>query len=355
VLNISKQVTDWTFPANIRCEIQAGQLTLGTSLQVVAGPEPNPVRIPPGGFAHRDYSLKLPAEALGQVVIAFTGLDANRLVLEVQPPAVSESETPAKSGLAKALEQAVPKPFDPVRFFMAQFSPYQPFYFVAGLESPNAKFQLSLKYQLLNNEGPLAEKYPLLKGFNFAYTQTSLWDWNKPSAPFLDSSYKPELLYLWKHAAGGGPTNRFTLDLQLGFQHESNGKGGADSRSINIAYFRPTFTFGREEGLQLTLQPQAWIYVGSLSDNPDIARYRGYANLRAILGWQRGLQLSAIGYLGDRADRASLQLDLTYPMVRIWSNFNVYLDLQYFIGYGESLLLYNERSSAFRVGFALYR
>jgi len=31
------------------------------------------------------------------------------------------------------------------------------------------------------------------------------------------------------------------------------------------------------------------------------------------------------------------------------------LDAKYFLGYGESLLRYNERSSAFRLGFALYR
>jgi outer membrane phospholipase A len=31
------------------------------------------------------------------------------------------------------------------------------------------------------------------------------------------------------------------------------------------------------------------------------------------------------------------------------------LQAQYFTGYGESLLLYNQRSDAFRVGFALYR
>jgi outer membrane phospholipase A len=36
-------------------------------------------------------------------------------------------------------------------------------------------------------------------------------------------------------------------------------------------------------------------------------------------------------------------------------SFGVYLHAQYFIGYGESLLLYNERGTSFRLGFSFYR
>ncbi len=262
---------------------------------------------------------------------------ANNAGLSITPPPATES-----------------KPFDPGEFLKEHISGYEPMYFVAGPDSPNAKFQFSLKYQLLNNEGPLARKVPWLRGFNLAYTQTSLWDWNEPSAPFLDSSYKPEVLYDWERAMGG-PTNALRLDLQSGLQHESNGKGGTDSRSLNIAYLRPTLTLGRDDQFQVVLQPRAWVYLGDLSDNPDIAHYRGYADLRVILGWKQNIQLSAMGRVGSSAEKASLQLDLTFPLMRLWRNFNAYLQAQYFVGYGESLLLYNQRSTAFRFGFAIYR
>jgi len=266
---------------------------------------------------------------------------------EAQPPPGPESGTPAT--------ESEPKPFEPGQFLKEHLSGYEPMYFVAGPDSPNAKFQISLKYQLLNNKGSLARQVPLLKGLHVAYTQTSLWDWNQASAPFLDSSYKPEILYNWECVAGGGPTNWLRLDLQPGLQHESNGKDGADSRSLNIAYLRPTLTLGRDNHFQLVLQPCVWVYLGDLSDNPDIAYYRGYADLRAVIGWQQNLQLSAIGRLGSSGNKGSLQLDLTFPLMKLWRNFNAYLDAQYFVGYGESLLLYNQRSSAFRFGFAIYR
>jgi outer membrane phospholipase A len=138
-------------------------------------------------------------------------------------------------------------------------------------------------------------------------------------------------------------------------KHESNGKDGANSRSVNIAYLRPTLTLGRDAGLQLTLQPRAWVYVGDLSDNPDIADYRGYVDLRVIAGWKRGLQLSALGRMGKDGNHESLQLDLTYPTMQFFGSFSVYLHAQYFTGYGESLLEYNRKSEAFRIGFSLYR
>jgi outer membrane phospholipase A len=98
------------------------------------------------------------------------------------------------------------------------------------------------------------------------------------------------------------------------------------------------------------------VYVGNLDDNPDLPDYLGHFGLRAIVGWQRGLQLSAVGRLGDDPDHTSLQLDLTYPLMRLLGDsFSLYLQAQYFTGYGESLLGYDQRGSSFRIGLGLYR
>ena len=246
--------------------------------------------------------------------------------------------------------------FKPGQFFKDHFFGYEPFYFIAGAESPNARFQISLRYQLLNREGALAQKAPWLNGVSFAYTQTSLWDLAAPSTPFFDTSYKPELLYLWKDVDRGSWGENVDLDLQWGAMHESNGKGGVDSRSLNIVYFRPSVSLGKEDGFQVRLSPRVWFYTGGLDDNPDLKDYRGYVDLKTTFGWQRGFQLAATGRVGDDAEKASLQLDLTYPMMSLFSrSFSLYLHAQYFTGYGESLLLYNEKGDSFRVGFGLFR
>ena len=360
-LNPSSREVSWTFPQKIEGRIVSPQGASESRLELRDPAQAGEVKITPGAFARREYLLPVPETVTGQVVVMFPQLNANPVVLDtVAPPqvagtAVATNES-AFNRLIKHVEPTEPgKPFDAGRFFKEHISGYEPFYFIAGTKSPNAKFQISFMYQLLNEEGPLATKVPALKGFNLAYTQTSLWDWNAPSAPFFDTSYKPEFLYAWERVAGGQPPDWYQLDLQGGLKHESNGKDGADSRSMNSAYLRPTLTLGRDDGLQLTLQPRAWVYLGSLSDNPDIADYRGYADLRAIVGWKRGLQLSALGRMGKDANHGSLQLDLTYPMMRIFGSFSLYLDAQYFTGYGESLLEYNQRSEAFRAGFAIYR
>jgi outer membrane phospholipase A len=245
---------------------------------------------------------------------------------------------------------------DPVEFFRQHFFPFEPFYFIAGTESPNAKFQISLRYQLFTEEGWVAEQWSGVTNLSVAYTQTSLWDWNGPSAPFFDSSYKPEVDYSWLHVDRGRWADWIRLDLQGGLQHESNGKGGPDSRSLNLAYLRTTITFGRVGGFQVSVSPKAFVYLGDLSDNPDLADYRGYVELRAVLGWTDNVQLAATARVGDEFDRGSLQLDLTYPMWKLpVLRSSVFLHAQYFTGYGESLLRYNERSDSLRAGFALFR
>jgi len=245
---------------------------------------------------------------------------------------------------------------DPVEFFRRHFFPFEPFYFIAGTESPNAKFQISLRYQLFTDQGWLARNWSGATNLSVAYTQTSLWDWNEPSAPFFDSSYKPEINYTWLRVDGGHWGGAIRLDLQTGLQHESNGKDGDDSRSLNLVYLRTTITFGRPGRFQLSVSPKAFVYLGDLSDNSDIADYRGNLELRAVMGWSGNVQLAATTRVGDDFDRGSLQLDLTYPMSRLpLLRSSVFLQAQYFTGHGESLLRYYERSDTFRAGIALFR
>jgi phospholipase A1 len=275
--------------------------------------------------------------------------------------AVKTAETPP-SDTAKGPAAPPPKPATTeeesasAEFFKEHFSGHEPFYFIAGPEFPTARFQLSFKYKLFSDAGYLAQTFPAVRGLHIAYTQTSLWDLESTSKPFVDTSYKPHLLYAINRVDGGRWADWLRLDLQAGLLHESNGKSGADSRSLNMAYLEPTLWVGNMDGFRVSLAPRAWTYLGSLDENPRLKDYRGYVGLRTTLGWDKYLLLSTTGRLGDDGNRGSVQVDLSYPLMQVlYGNLSLYLYGQYFTGYGESLLRYDERSWAVRFGFAIFR
>lgn len=240
--------------------------------------------------------------------------------------------------------------------FLGHFSGYEPMYFLAGPADPLVKWQFSFKYRLLNEQAPLAKAVPALAGFHFGFTQMALWQIDKPSAPFFDLAFKPEFFWSDEDIQRIKIPGVSQLGLQAGFGHESNGTQGADSRELNILFARPIVTFGDPERFHVSLAPKIYGYVGYLYGNQDVARYRGYADYRAIIGWRQGAELSVIGRVGNHLNRGSVQLDLTYPLRNLlMNNLDVYLDAQYFYGYGESLLTYNKRSSTFRIGLGLVR
>lgn len=251
-----------------------------------------------------------------------------------------------------------------VEYLADRFSPHEPIYFLWGDERPNVKFQVSLKYQLFNPDGPLAEDVPLVGGIYLGYTQLSFLDQQGNSSPFYDTSYMPELLLQYEDLMRDRlPDWLAQLDLQAGLLHESNGKDGPESRQLNIAYVRPVFGFGdprgRDHGYFATVAPRVFAYVGSLAENPDIDDYRGHADLRLVVGRFQGLQLASTLRVPDDFDfndGGSLQLDLSYPLRRLTgNNLDLYLHAQYFTGYGESLLGYFEKDHTFRVGLSVVR
>ena len=222
--------------------------------------------------------------------------------------------------------------------FFAHFSGHEPIYFLAG---PDA---------------PLVQTFPALAGVNIAYTQLSLWDTSEASAPFFDSNYRPELLWSDEYIPALSRQGLYGMGLQFGVMHESNGRSDLESRSLNVAYVRPIFTFGDVHDFHVTVAPRFQVYLGGQGDNEDIEDFRGYGDLRVTAGWRRGLQVSTLARLGDDWDRGSVQVDVTYPLSRLlWRNFDVYLDVQGFYGYGESLIQYNHRDKVLRVGVAVVR
>jgi outer membrane phospholipase A len=313
---------------------------------------PETTVIPPREHRHATYAGELPASVRGEVSIELESVSAGPIRVTVARPQLEPLAGAAKEGAPPA--RAVPVRRPTGSFFSRHFGAYQPVYFVAGPDSPTTKFQFSFKYQFFAPGGPWVEDHPWLEGFHFAYTQTSLWDIGAPSAPFFDSSYRPEGFFALRDVWAGRVPGVRELDLQAGIQHESNGKDAPDSRSLNILYFEPTLRFGDPGRFYARLAPRVWTYIGGLSDNPDLADFRGYADLKLVLGWNDIAQLTTVGRVGNDWNRGSVQFDLAIPL-RKWffQNVDFCLHAQYFLGYGESLLRYNERESLLRFGISL--
>ena len=142
--------------------------------------------------------------------------------------------------------------------------------------------------------------------------------------------------------------------MESGFGHESNGKDGDASRSYNMLYARPTLTFGDPDGLRAYFAPLIHNYIAD-SDNPDIDDYRGYVDWLAGIGSKGGLDFWGVLRKGTRSNFGSIELNASYPLSKLsGGDLTGWLLLQYFNGYGESLLDYNRKlDSQLRLGISI--
>lgn len=246
-----------------------------------------------------------------------------------------------------------------VNYFSGHLSLYEPTYFILGTY-PAAEYQFSVKYKLfdLKDSTDLYSEIPLLDPISFsyvAYTQTSFWTLLTPDPFFYDTSYKPSaFLYYKDFFKRIHKTAPFSLGLQAGFEHESNGRGGSGERSVYSYYVQPTATFKLPDSLRLTFQPRVWTYWDVNPNNPNIADYRGYGLLRTALTGNK-FQIESTSEVGRGGRHFSEQVDLRFnlPTLGVIS-FNPTVQLQYFTGYGETLRDYDLPISGFRAGICIY-
>ncbi|WP_176061516.1 phospholipase A, partial [Paraburkholderia sp. BCC1876] len=94
-----------------------------------------------------------------------------------------------------------------------------------------------------------------------------------------------------------------------------------------------------------------------ISDNRDIADYRGYMDLVVKYGSPDGWQLSTTLRKGTHHWYGSVDTQLSYPLAKLFGNaWGGYVWIGYFNGYGEDLLDYNQRQHWIaRVGVSIAR
>lgn len=206
-------------------------------------------------------------------------------------------------------------------------------------KNTETKFQISFKKRLAENLFGLDAKLYL------AYTQTSWWQTSAPSAPFRETNYEPEFFIDFPYKDSDSILKLY----RVGLVHQSNGRL-VTSRSWNRAYLSGIFQYSG-----IFFQPRVWyrfkedeksnITDVDGDDNPDILHYLGYGDLSITYPYKKHLFSTTLR-------KKSVQVDWTFP---IFGLKDVYGYLQYFNGYGESLVDYNERVNKIGVGFAITR
>ena len=203
------------------------------------------------------------------------------------------------------------------------------------------KFQLSIKSKLWQ------DIFDHDVDLWFGYTQLSLWQLYRfaDSSPFRETNYEPELLFNFR-------TNYDMLGLRgrminIGVNHQSNGQSEPLSRSWN----RIITNLGFERG-NFTLLVTAWYRLPESAvddDNPDMDDYLGYGELRGSYCYRnQRFGLLFRNNLRSDTNRSTFELEWSVPLLP-----NVGLTLQYFYGYGESLLDYDHCVNRLSIGVIL--
>lgn len=245
-------------------------------------------------------------------------------------------------------------PIPELNSFLSRFSAYEPMYFADGSNGENlAKFQLSFKFRMVVPDDPRSRRF--LDNLYFGYTQTSIWDLGEYSAPFRDTSYMPQLFYSIDDT--GWKTSWFTrMGIAAGYEHESNGRDGPESRGVDMLFVRPTWDFGDLNANHLTVSPKIYYYTHIAGDNHDITDYRGYVDLLLKYGSTDGWQLAATLRKGTKSTYGSVDLQFTYPLAKlINSSWGGFLWIGFFSGYGEDILDYNVHRNIARIGYSITR
>ena len=225
------------------------------------------------------------------------------------------------------------------------FSIYKDNYFIVGttLQEPpskynsDVKFQVSFKQRLTNKHGWLGF-FPYL-----TYSQKSFWNIFVSSSPFAESNYNPALIFTRPTYKNGKFNGAFLISLE----HESNGRDSTESRSWNII----AGSYGKLFTSSISASLKLWIPLG-LHDNPDLMEYIGYG--QASLYWiikENKLTADMVVRKGASWDwKGSIEVNIAY---RPFKSHNQYIMLQWFNGYTESLIDYQEKHNMLRIGLVL--
>ena len=225
------------------------------------------------------------------------------------------------------------------------FSLFKDNYFIGGIpigekitsRNSDVKFQISVSQRLTKSKLPF-DSYLFLQ-----YTQKAFWNVFQASLPMRDLNFNPGIglgrLIIRK--------NKYIGKAYVMVEHESNGRDSIENRSWNKLTLGAAVLLNKNWEVQF----KGWIPVIDGKENDDILKYNGIFQVAANYRTDnRRFNLGLI--LTKRLTWFSFntQVELSY---KFNNNENQYFFVQYYNGYGENLLEYNQFKSILRVGFVI--
>lgn len=202
------------------------------------------------------------------------------------------------------------------------------------LMSNEFKAQLSLKFPLWRH------MFHTNNILNVAYTQLVYWQFYAKSQYFRETNYEPAIFI----------SNNFLKNWQylIGAVHQSNGRGGSLERSWNRAFVDIQFSRG---DWFVSVRPWLLIFKRYSSNlhNPDIASYLGYE--RIVIAYKFHHQVISLmlrNTIDSGFKRGAEELDYSFPITGLLHGY-----VQFFSGYGQSLIEYDHYTNSIGVGVSL--
>lgn len=220
----------------------------------------------------------------------------------------------------------------------------------SGLNNENvdhmeAKYQISVKL-------PIYQESNSSSGLYMGFTAVSYWQVynSEASKPFRETNYEPELFYAWRNqlSFAGFKFNQ----IRLGLSHQSNGQSGLRSRSWNRLYASAMFSdddsfYHIKAWYRIKEDKKDDPFDSTGDDNPDITTFMGHTEFGygTKLGKFNVMALVR-NNLKTSDNKGSVELNLSYPISTRYDFL-----VQYFNGYGDSLVDYNRHQE--RIGFGI--
>lgn len=226
------------------------------------------------------------------------------------------------------------------------FGLYKDNYFIFGppigqritKKNTNIKFQISIAQRLTRSTLPWGTYLYLF------YSQKVFWNVLENSMPMTDLNFNP----------GIGLTkplfvrDRFVGKLSLIAEHESNGRDGIESRSWNRIALSSSIVIDP----QLVVHGKVWIPIVDGQNNKDLLDYYGIYQMGTSFTSTNGRFGASVVLTKRKGWKMNYNtvVELSY---RIFRRDNQFLFMQYYNGYGEGLLDYNQFHSQLRVGLVI--